>query len=336
MTHPEIVVDIDGVPASGVFFDRLVSLLVTDREGIRSDTIEMVFSDDAPHFAQPRRGAVVTASIKGKGGVGGFVGRYVIDSVVNDCLPYKITVKGHSADLRSKMKTGKSRHWDGKSVKDIVTQIAGDHELEPRISDVVSRHVYDWIGQQDETDLHFLERLARRHGALFTVKNGALLWLELGAGKTATGVSLPPAVVVTTDIVLGSMKVQDTDVDRFGKVKALYQDHAGAARREVIVDGDTEADGEHVLRQPYSSQDEARLAAEAFAREMLRGLKKVSCSVVGRPSLMAGQPVTFLGVRPGIDGLQFIAETVKHRFTKVGGLATSFDGKLRIIEKEAS
>lgn len=328
MKHPKVLVDIDGVPVSGLFFERLVSLNITDREGIRSDTLELVFGDGAPHFSSPRRGAVASVTIEAGDG-GGFVGSYIIDRVDYSCLPYTITVGGHSADLRSEMKTNKSRHWDGKSVKDIVAGIAGEYGLEAKISDAVSGHVYPWIGQQDESDLNFLERLSRRHGALFTIKNGALLWLERGAGKTADGTSVPAVVVVPTSIVVGSCRVSESDVDRFGKVKAVYRDRSDAKRKEVVVDGDPEADGEHVIRDPFSSEEEARAAAEAFAREMLRGLVKTSCAIVGRPALMAGQPVKYLGVRPEVDDREFITEMVKHSFSKSGGLRTSFEGKLK-------
>lgn len=326
--HPKILVDIDGVPVSGRFFDRLVSLNITDREGIRSDTLELVFNDAAPHFASPRRGAIANVRIlSGEGS--GFSGAYVIDRVENKCLPYTMTVGGHSADLRSEMKTSKSRHWDNKSVKDIVSEVAGEYGLEPKIAETVSDHVYAWVGQQDESDLHFLERLAKRHGALFTIKSGVLLWLERGAGKTAGGTVIAPIVIGPTSIVENTCRVSESDVDRFGKVKALYQDRAGAKRQEVVVVGDAEAGGEHVIREPFSSKAAATAAAEAFAREMLRGLIKTSCTVVGRPALMAGQPLYYLGVRPGLDGREFVAETVRHTYTKSGGLRTAFDGKLK-------
>lgn len=328
MTHPQVLVDIDGVPVSGLFFERLISLSIIDREGIRSDALEMVFNDGAPHFASPRRGAVASVTIL-TGVTGGFTGSYVIDRVDNSCLPYTITVGGHSADLRSEMKTGKSRHWDDTSVKDIVTQIAGEYGLEAKISDVVSAHVYRWIGQQDESDLNFLERLAKRHGALFTIKNGALLWLERGAGKTADGTSVPAAVVLRPSVVLGTCRMSENDVDRFKTVKAFYQDRANSKRQEIVVTGDAEADGEHVIREPFGSKAEAQSAAEAFVREMLRGLVKTSCEIVGRPGLMAGQPVKYAGVRPGVDGREFIAEMVRHSYTKSGGLKTAFEGKLK-------
>ena len=327
-THPKVIVTVDGKPVSGLFFDRLISVTVTDREGIRADTVELTFNDGAPHFAPPRRGAVVSVTLIA-GAANVFAGAFVIDRVEYACFPHTLTVRGHSADLRSEMKSSKTRHWDNASVREIVEEIAAEYELEAKVSDAVSGHVYTWIGQQDETDLNFLERLANRHGALFTIKNGTLLWLERGTGKTADGTVIPAAVIARSSVVTGTCRMSETDVDRFATVKAYWQDRAGAARREVVVDADPEASGEHVLRDPFGSEDEARRAAEAAAREILRGAIETSCTVIGRPDIMAGQPVIYTGLRPGIDGRTFILELVEHSFTKLSGLKTSFTGKLK-------
>jgi phage protein D len=328
MVGATLSVDVDGVPVSGVFFERLVSLSITDREGIRTDTLSIVFNDAAPHFASPRRGAVVNVTIT-QGDAPAFVGSYVIDTVSFNCLPYTITIGGHSADLRSQMKASKSRHWDQISVRALVSKIAGEHELEAKISAAVSGHVYSWLAQQDESDLSFLERVARQHGALFTIKKGVLLWLERGAGETANGAQVPAAVLTPQSIVLGSCRVSETDVDRFAAVKAFYQNRAGAKREEVLVSADGAAVGTHTLRAPFSSEAAAQAAAEAYAREMLRGLVQTSCTVVGRPDLMAGQAITYLGVRPSLDGLEFITERVTHSYTKSSGLRTSLEAQLK-------
>ncbi|MFV0384870.1 hypothetical protein [Paracoccus sp. (in: a-proteobacteria)] len=93
MIRPQIRVTVDGVPVSGTFFDRLVSLTVTDREGIRSDTLDLVFSDAVPHVRSPRRGAIVAVTILNGTGTG-FVGAYVIDRIEIACLPSTISVRG--------------------------------------------------------------------------------------------------------------------------------------------------------------------------------------------------------------------------------------------------
>ena len=328
MTHPEVIVTVDGVPVSGLFFDRLINLTVTDREGIRSDTLELLFSDGAPHFTSPRRGAIVQVVLIG-GLSSSFIGSYVVDRVDFNCLPYTIKVGAHSADLRADMKTHKTRHWDDLSLKDIVNDIAAGHGIETRIADAVSGYVYDWLGQQDESDLNFLDRLAKRHGALFTIKNGILMWLERGTGTTAAGTALLSGLILRSSILEASCRVSESDVDRFKTVKAYWQDRDGAKRQEVEVDADPEAEGTHVLRDPFGSRAEAESAAKAAAQEMTRGLVHTSCAIAGRPSLSAGMPITYGGVRPGIDGRPFILETVTHSYSKGQGLRTTFEGKLQ-------
>ena len=328
-THPILIVTVDGVPVSGPFFGRLISLTIIDREGIAADSLEMIFDDGWPRFASPRRGArVKVAIVAGLGSVP--LGEYVIDRVENAFFPYSISVRGHSADLRAGMKTHKTRHWDNKTVKEVVEEIAADHSLQPQIADAVSGHKYSWLGQQDESDLNFLERLARRHGALFTIKSGRLLWLEAGAGKTASGEVIPEIPILAPSIIANSGKVWESDVERFKTIKAYWQDRAGAKRQEVIIEADPEAAGEHVLRDPFASKEEAEKAARAAVRDMLRGSVRTVCGLVGAPSLMAGQPISYVGVRSGIDGRPFILETVSISYSKKEGLRTNLEGRLKV------
>jgi len=287
-----------------------------------------VFSDGFPHFTSPRRGAIVQVVLIG-GLSSSFVGAYVVDRVDFNCAPYTIKVSAHSADLRAGLKTHKNRHWDDLSVKKIVEDIATGHGMETRIADAVSDHVYDWIGQQDESDLNFLDRLAKRHNALFTIKNGIVMWLQRGAGTTASGLALLSGLILRPSIIEGTCRVSESDVDRFKAVKAYWQDRAGAKRQEVEVDADPDAEGTHVLRDPFGSKQEAEIAAKAAAQEMTRGLITTSCAIAGRPSLNAGMPITYGGVRPGIDGRPFILETVTHSYSKGQGLLTTFEGKLQ-------
>lgn len=333
MTHPAVAASVDGVPVAGLFLNRLVDLTILDRGGVRSDTIEITFDDSPPHFQSPRRGARIEVTLAMPGGAS-FRGSYIVDRVTWSCLPYKITVAGHAADLRAGMRTLRSRHWDDTPVGDIVAGIAGENGLEPVMAEAVSGHVYDWIAQQDESDLHFPERLARRHGALFSIKEGRLLWLERGAGARASGELLPRVLIHRDDVIPGTFRMSETDVDLFGTVRAFWQDRDGATRQPVEVEGIAGRDGVEVLREPFGSRDEAEKAAQAAAVEMRQGRVSLSLSVVGRPDLMAGGPVTVLGIRPLIDGRIFVLDQVQHHYSKSGGLRTALSG--RIVANEES
>ncbi|WP_174519164.1 hypothetical protein [Pseudovibrio denitrificans] len=52
-------------------------------------------------------------------------------------------------------------------------------------------------------------------------------------------------------------------------------------------------------------------------------------TIEGRPEFLAGQPFSYAGVRPGVDGLEFIAESVAHTYSKGGGLITEVEGRAK-------
>jgi phage protein D len=324
--YPRVSVTIDGAPLGPDGLKALISVTVTDKEGIQSDSVDMVFNDIG--FATPRRGALADIRM-GYGSALVPVGQFILDTVRRSKFPGKVTVRGHSAELTSELKEDKARQFEKKTVRQIVEQIAGEHGLGTKISDDVASHFYKWIGQEDESDLNFLKRLAERHHALFTIKNGTLLWLKLGSGETADGATIPPAIVLPFSVLKGRCEVSETDVDRYKTVKAYWQDHDKAKREEVVVDADPEGEGELVLREAYSSREEAEKAAKAKAVEMIRGLIETTCAMVGRPALMAGQPINYLFMGPGFAEHKFIAEIVKHVFSKGAGLTTDFKAKLK-------
>jgi len=91
------------------------------------------------------------------------------------------------APICAALKQRRARHWDQKTVKDIVSQIASENGLSRVIDDEVAGYTYEWFGQEHESDLHVVERLARRRNALFSVKDGKLIFAKKGSGKSASG-----------------------------------------------------------------------------------------------------------------------------------------------------
>lgn len=118
-----------------------------------------------------------------------------------------MNIRGRGANVRDKFKQSRSRHWDDKSVKEILEQIASENGLQPIVDDEVASHRYPWFGQQDESDMHVCERLARIHGALFSVKDGKLVFAKRGSGKSTSGKDLTPVIVGPYEIVQGTCRI---------------------------------------------------------------------------------------------------------------------------------
>lgn len=327
--HPTVLLTVDGAPVAGAFYERLISLTITDHEGVQSDTFQAELNDGPPLFlALPRKGAVVVPTLGYLETGTRTFGRFTVDQVNGKCLPYGLTISGKQADLKAgKLKSPRERHWDENTVGDIVGEIAGEAGLSAKVSPKLAAKKLDWIGQQNETAIHFLERLARRVGGLFTVKDGNLVFAERGAGTSVSGIALPSLVITPPRIVTGTLTFELADRGKYKKVVAYSQDRAKAKRLEVEVDADAEGDGVYRIPEPFADPAEADRAATAKAKQLKSGEGRVSVEIPGEVSVRAGQPFTFADVRPGLDGMPWIVETATHTYSKGNGYRTKIDGK---------
>ena len=327
MKTPRAEISVNGKPVASIFNERLISVTITDKEGVTSDTIACELNDGNPFAAIPRKGDIITAKLGYlETGVLDF-GSYVADDPEVHCLPYKMMVNGKGTDMRKTPKQHGAKHWDNKTVKDIVSDIAKDHGWTPKISGKVGDYKYAWFGQEDESGIHVIERLARRHGALFQVKNGNLIFAEKGKGQSASGASLTAIVATKDNIVEGTCTTTFQHRNSFAKVKAFTTDRKTAARIEVEAKSDTNGTATHSINEAHADKDEAQNHADAKANDLKSETIRTSVTVFGDPSIRAGAPFSYSGVRPELDGIQFIIETATHTLSK-SGYTTQIEAKL--------
>lgn len=326
--HPKVEIVVDGTPVAGGFYERLVSVSVTDKEGFASDIFQMDLNDGPPSFlAIPRKGAIV--DIRVGYGSARSLGLFVVDKVKVNCLPYSMSISGKAADLRSgKMKEKQERHWDRSKVKDIVSDIAADSGLSASVDDEIGGHEYEWFGQMDESNIHVLQRLADRHNGLFKIRDGRLVFSKRGSGNASSGQFLGSVVVIPRVIIPGSCSFEANDRTKFKKVVAYHQDKGKAERIEIEADADVDGDSVYRIPEPFADVAEADKAAQAKAKELKRGEGAASVTVVGDTAIIAGAPLMFEGVRPGLDGIPYIIDTATHTYRKSEGYRTQISAKL--------
>lgn len=328
--HPEIQITVDGTPVTGEFWSRLISVTITDQEGDKSDSLQMELNDSAPFIEIPRKGAIIRVHMGYTHTGTVFMGAYTADDIDVKCLPYSMSISGKAADMREGLKEKKERHWDKKKLGDIVGQIADENGLQARVADKLANIEFPWQGQLNVSDFHFLKQIAKRHDALFSIKDGKIIFAEKGAGISTSGQDLDK-LKITPDLLLeGSCNVQFKDRSKYKKVKASYQDKGKAKRRTVEVDADKKDGPTFKLRHTYRDKDEAENAAKAKAKELQRSADTTSVTLAGNPLIRGGMPFTYEGVRPGVDGVEFIIETATHSFSKGAGYQTQISGKAKV------
>jgi phage protein D len=170
--------------------------------------------------------------------------------------------------------------------------------------------------------------VAERHNGLFKVKDGKLVFSARGSGNAASGSFMGSVVVTPPRIIKGSCTFEANDRTKYSKVVSYYEDKDKAKRIEVEADGDADGDSVYRIAEPYADAAEADKAAQSRAKELKRGEGAASVTVVGDTAIVAGAPLLFEGVRPGLDGVPYIIDTATHSYSKGEGYRTAISAKL--------
>jgi hypothetical protein len=120
------IVTINGMPISGVFWEKLISLTIQDHEGTKSDTIDFSLEDGPPHLAIPQHDDKIRCWLGYEDGVMDYMGLWSVNDVDLDCLPWKMQIKGNATDMVEKTKEHATKHWDeGTTLGDVAKWVGG-------------------------------------------------------------------------------------------------------------------------------------------------------------------------------------------------------------------
>jgi phage protein D len=204
----------------------LISLTVSDKVGTHTDTATIEVDDTGGRIALPAKGAPVVVALgwDGEGMRPVFTG--TVDEVRSSGSrgggrTVSITAKG--MDTTKKPKEAQQRHFDGKTVKDIISeagQAAGvtDVEIDPSLASIPRAY----FEMRDESFIHMGERLAREIGGNFRVHGSRAVMSKRGGAYTA-------AVVAAWGRNLHSWDITPTmGRTQYKTVRARWYDKAAA------------------------------------------------------------------------------------------------------------
>lgn len=311
---PAFQIMVGGVDVTGNFNDRLIKLAVSDEAGVESDTVEIEVDDRGHVIATPRKGAIIMVSMGYLETGLSLMGRYTVDEVEVETAPSVMRVKGKAADLRDTFKQQKSRHFEDTTLGEIFQRVARDHGLAAAVDQTLAQRQVKYVAQTEESDLHFMTRLARRHDAMAAPKNGRLVVVRHGDGRTSSGAAM--AGLVITPAMVTKAKASTGDRPKHGKVEADFYDSDKAERRHASADAS--GDGP-TMRLPhvYPTEEEAKHAADARGRELGRAEGSLSVEMPGRTDIMAEMPVMMQGFRDPIAGA-WTTSRVQHEISDDG------------------
>lgn len=308
--HAEYEVIAEGEDITAIFRDRLLSMRVVDKPGLDSDELEIRLDDRDSRVQFPPKGATLKVSLGWSGQGLHNMGSYVIDEIEVSGPPDTIVLRGKPADMRQDARSHRSASYESTTLAAIVAIVAKRNGWEPvcRLTTAIPR-----LDQLRESDVHFISRVARQHGATATVKEGKLIVLERDAGKSAGGKSLPAIIVRKTD--LESYSLTFPDRGSFSKVSTRAH-NAKTGKQEIIELPNPDSQpshtgGEHVDRHVYPSSEAAKSAATARQQALNRSTASGTLSAIGRADIASESPIILEGFKFGVDG-QYLAESVTH------------------------
>lgn len=304
------------IPGGMLSGGPLLSISVTDNEGTKSDSCELEV-DNREQIPAPKKGAKLEVWL-GYSETGlVFMGSFEVDQWRKRGRPRTLSVSAKAAGLTGDIKSQKSRSFHGKTVKEIVDFVRSKHPaLKAIVDNEVGQTKIGHIDQSSESDMAFLNRLARRVGARFKIANRTIILTKAGSGKLPTGDEAPTFVLD---------EIGETDWDATGAERGDYKSAAASyidpdtGKATTVVVG--EGKPRYRDRKTYKTEDEARTAAQAQIDDLRRGKQSFNCNLPGRPEMFAGAKVQVVNHDPDVDGA-YIIKTATHSLDS-SGLRTS-------------
>lgn len=301
---PFIDVQVDGRPVSSAFYARLNTATITDAPGQDGDTVELTFDDAGNEIQIPPEGAKLTIQFGFRDAGSWKMGSFIVEksTIRGGADGEFVTLSGRSADARKDTKEPLSEHFDETTIGGLLGELAERHGYQAKVSDALANIELPYAARVNQSVADFLTRLADRHRALFSIKDGKFLFLTRGQ-----------LAAITID--KGMCESWDFTVEprpRHGKTEAgWFERTTGETKFEAFSTG-LEGPVKR-LRTIFASQGEAKSAAEAEGDRLGRATASGSIKLAGMPEILADTPLLLTGFRAEANGA-WRAGTVTHEY----------------------
>jgi phage protein D len=321
--------------------DRLLSIRVQDQAGQQSDTLEITLDDRGQALPLPEEKAELKVALgySHGGNVPQEMGTYVIDEVELSYPPATVKIRAKAMELSGSFKQPKTRSWHEQTIGQIVATIAGDHRLRPQVHPNYQGRMIDHLDQTEESDAHFLTRLAGLHGATSKPAEGMLVFIPQGAGVSASGQQLPPAILERSEC--SDYRATVKNRGSYAKVITKFTDRETGTEQTVEVavpatnasfslmdallgavfgssgSGSPDEAGVYRDRRLFPSREEALEAARAKGVQLASGTVTIDLTCAGRPDIFAERPLTLTGFRDPLNST-WVIQSVSHEYSGRG------------------
>ena len=307
-----------------------LSISIVDNLGPESDALEVALpaiDDEGNVVAHPPHGRRIRVALGYAGQTPEDMGEFVVSAVAfqgSGTDAAIVTIHADTPELLGAggaIKAPVQRSWFDIGLGDLFRTIAAKYNLEPHLSPALQEvHVVQAF-QDGESDLAFLTRLGKKHGATFKIDDNRALWVVQDSG-TVRGQSLARHTV-TLDGAGIVWNARYLDEPEYGSVTARWINYPAGGGEAIKTETVGEGEPIYSMRHPYPTQAEAKLAAQAEYDEFRRGTRDLELTLPGRPEIRAGSLVDLKTPLPVAD--VWFVQTAEHSYD-AAGLRTRLHG----------
>ena len=311
-----------GKDASTALSPYLTSLTYADAAHGESDELTLTLEDAEGGFLGDwyvTKGDAISAMIGYRNEALVDCGLFEVEEVQFDGPPSTVNIRALAAGVSKTLRTGRSRAYEDKTLRQIAKEIAGRHgfTVVGDMADVRLRRVT----QNQEQDLSFLKRLAEQHGHLFSVKGDQLVFARSGSLT-----SRAPSCVFDGK-TRERWTFRDKGVATYDKAHVAYHDPSSKRLNEHVQSEDSPsgvADTLKITARAESGAHAALMSRAALDRANDSRFEG-SLTMEGNPLAVAGNTVAVAGFGR-MDGVWFIDKST-HTITRGEGYSTVLEVK---------
>lgn len=254
------MVDFEIKPLNEDAKKALVSLELVDEIGIYSDELTLTFPNS---FKRPAYGDELTVTIDGH-----YYGVFVVQTTSK--TERNLSVKATATNFTKELKEKKNRSFENIKLCAIVGKIANEHGLESKCDfDILLKHE----SQTNESDLHFLHRLADKFNAQFNIKDNKIIFLK----HKEENKSLPRFFVKNSEVISYSLKHKAKAI--YKSVTAKWQDTKENTTKSITVGSGKPC---YELQDSFKDEAEANSRAKALLIKLNKGSIEGSITLPGK------------------------------------------------------
>lgn len=309
---------------SAVLADYLVELSLTDSVGFDSDTLDLTLSNPRGVIARPRRGVRLQCWLGFKTAQGEeqlyYKGAFYVDELTESSAPEQLSIHAKSADMLSSAKVLRTRSFEATTVGEVLETIAAEEGWPLAVAPQFKRLPITWLVQQDESNLALLTRLGTQYGAVATVKNSRLVFVEQGSMSTASGQAMPKLVIKAADC--SGWTYQELGRGEYSGAIAQWRDSEGNSGQ--VQAGTTAVPW--VMRTLFDSEAQANEGVQAELKRLKGESNSLSLNLAqANPALCAEAQIEAQGFRAYIDAQPWVAKSVSFTLSASSGLSAAVE-----------